>query len=137
MVLSFIGLLMDSVGFWMQRTFLAFCSLLFFVFAPSFVFGQSEKDTKHGVNFPTAAQFSNTKLSYKIIPAANNTFCYDVLVDGKILIHQPSKPGLPGNEGFKTKQDAEKVAKLIISKIKKGEMPPSVTTDELKKLNVL
>ncbi len=101
------------------------------------MFGQSEKDTKHAVNFPTTAQFSNTKLSYKIIPAANNTFCYDVLADGKILIYQPSKPGLPGNEGFKTKQDAEKVAKLIISKIKKGEMPPSVTTDELKKINVL
>ncbi len=97
----------------------------------------SKTDSKPATQFPAAAQFANTKLTYKIIPAANNTFCYDVLADGKILIHQPSKPGLPGNEGFKTKADAEKVATLIITKIKNGEMPPSVTTDELKKLNVL
>ena len=35
------------------------------------------------------------------------------------------------------KAAAEKVAKLIITKIKNGEMPPSVTPEELKKLNVL
>jgi hypothetical protein len=98
---------------------------------------QEKQAPKFAAQFPAAAQFANTKLTYKIIPAANNTFCYDVLADGKLLIHQPSKPGLPGNEGFKTKAAAEKVAKLIISKIKKGEMPPSVTPEELKKLNVL
>ena len=97
----------------------------------------SKTGSKPAAQFPAASQFANTQLTYKIIPAANNTFCYDVLADGKILIHQPSKPGLPGNEGFKTKAAAEKVANLIITKIKKGEMPPSVTTDELKKLNVL
>ena len=97
----------------------------------------SKTDAKAAAQFPPAAQFANTQLTYKIIPVANNTFCYDVLADGKILIHQPSKPGLPGNEGFKTRASAEKVAQLIITKIKKGEMPPSVTTDELKKLNVL
>ena len=97
----------------------------------------SKTIAKPAAQFPAAAQFSNTKLSYKIIPAANHTFCYDVLADGKVLIHQPSKPGLPGNEGFKTKAEAEKVAQLIITKIKNGEMPPSVTTDELKKINVL
>ena len=97
----------------------------------------SKMAPKSEVQFPAASQFANTQLTYKIIPAANNTFCYDVLASGKILIHQPSKPGLPGNEGFKTKAAAEKVATLIITKIKKGEMPPSVTTDELKKLNVL
>jgi hypothetical protein len=53
------------------------------------------------------------------------------------MIHQPSAPGLPGNEGFKTKADAEKVAKLVIDKIKKGEMPPSVTKEEMEKLKVL
>jgi len=97
----------------------------------------SKTGSKPAAQFPAASQFSNTKLTYNIIPAVNNTFCYDVLADGKILIHQPSKPGLPGNEGFKTKAAAAKVANLIITKIKKGEMPPSVTTDELKKLNVL
>jgi hypothetical protein len=97
----------------------------------------SKTAPKSEVQFPAAAPFANTKLTYKIIPATNKTYCYDVLADGKIFIHQPSKPGLPGNEGFTTKSSAEKVAKLVITKIKNGEMPPSVTTEELKKLNVL
>lgn len=108
---------------------------LSFVCQPSVA--QEKQTPKAAVPFPAASQFANTQLTYKIIPAANHTFCYDVLADGKILIHQPSKPSLPGNEGFTTKAAAEKVAQLIITKIKNGEMPPSVTTDELKKLNVL
>lgn len=59
------------------------------------------------------------------------------LADGKILIHQPIKPGLPGKEGFKTKAAADKVAKLFIIKIKNAEMLPCVTVEELKKLNAL
>lgn len=50
------------------------------------------------------------------------------------MIHQPAIPGIPGNEGFKTKEAAQKVADLVVNKIKKGEMPPSVTIEELKKL---
>jgi len=89
------------------------------------------------VQFPAASQFSNSKLTYKIISAPKKTFCYDIYADGRLMIHQPSAPGLPGNEGFKTKADAEKVAKLVIDKIKKGEMPPSVTKEEMEKLKVL
>ncbi len=108
-----------------------------YVFISTIIFAQGKNAGQPVASFPAASQFANTQFSYKIIPAVNNTYCYDVLADGKILIHQPSIPGLPGNVGFKTKQDAEKVAKLIISKIKKGEMPPSVTLDELKKLKVI
>ena len=54
-----------------------------------------------------------------------------------MMIHQPSAPGLPGNEGFKSKEKASKVAELVISKIKNGEMPPSITMDEMKKLGAL
>ena len=46
-------------------------------------------------------------------------------------------PGLPGNEGFKTKDGAVKVAELVISKIKMGEMPPSISIEEMKKLGVI
>lgn len=77
------------------------------------------------------------KYTYTIIPSNNNTWCYDIFKDKKMLIHQPSKPGLPGNDGFKNKSDAEKVARLVIEKLKKGEMPPSVTIEELKNLKVL
>jgi len=35
------------------------------------------------------------------------------------MIHQTSIPGLPGNEGFKTREDVAKVAELVMSKIRK------------------
>jgi hypothetical protein len=87
--------------------------------------------------FPEAGAYANTKLSYKIIDAPDHTFGYDVYANGKLLIHQASIPAMPGNEGFKTKADAEKVAQLVMSKIRKGEMPPTVTVEEMEKLKVI
>jgi hypothetical protein len=75
--------------------------------------------------------------SYKIIPSINNTWGYDIYTGEKKIIHQGSIPGMPGNEGFKSKSSAKKVALLVIEKLKKGEMPPSVTSEELLNLKVL
>jgi hypothetical protein len=86
---------------------------------------------------PSAETQKNASYTYIIIPAPNKTWGYDIYMEKRLLIHQPGAPGLPGNEGFKTKTGAEKVAKLVIVKIKKGEMPPTVTIDEMKKLKVL
>jgi len=79
----------------------------------------------------------NKNLIYKIIPSVNKTWGYDIYSDDKLFIHQLSIPAVPGNTGFKTKADAEKVAKLVINKIKKGEMPPTVSVEEMKKLKVI
>ena len=88
-------------------------------------------------NFPAASAYANTKLTYKIIDAPKHTYGYDVFADGRLMIHQTSVPALPSNEGFKTKEDATKVALLVIEKIKKGEMPPTISIDEIKKLGVV
>jgi hypothetical protein len=87
--------------------------------------------------FPVSAKDTNSVLTFQIIDAPNSTFCYDIFNNGGLIVHQPSIPALPGNEGFKTKADAEKVAKLVISKIKKGEMPPTVTVKEMQELKVI
>ena len=87
--------------------------------------------------FPAASAYANTKLTYKIIDAPKQTYSYDVFADGRLMIRQTSAPALPGNEGFKTREDAAKVALLVIEKIKKGEMPPTISIDEMKKLNVI
>ena len=99
---------------------------------------KQENDTAQFLpkTFGTSAN-ANTKLAYKIIDAPNNTYGYDVLADGRLLIHQKSIPAMPGNDGFKTKADASRVAQLVIGKIKKGEMPPTVTIEEMKKLKVI
>lgn len=76
-------------------------------------------------------------ITYKIIPSANNTWGYDIYDNNKLIIHQPSIPALPGNSGFSTKKNAEIVAKAVIEKIKKGEYPPTISIDEMKKLGVI
>lgn len=88
------------------------------------------------IKFPQASQFAKSKFEYKITSALNNTFGYDIISDGKVLIHQKNIPGQPGNEGFKSKEAATKVAQLVISKIKDGQMPPTVDISDLKKLKV-
>ena len=112
--------------------------ILFQCFATTMLFAQAQaQPDSNGAKFPEAGAYANTKLTYKIIDAPNHTFCYDVYADARLLIHQTSIPAMPGNEGFKTKADAEKVAKLVMDKIKKGEMPPTVSVEEMKKLKVI
>ena len=46
------------------------------------------------------------QLSYEIIPGAQKSFGYNIISGTKLLVHQPSVPGLPGNRGFNSKEDA-------------------------------
>jgi hypothetical protein len=84
-----------------------------------------------------AEMYKHANLSYAITPSQNNTWGYNILVDQKLMISQPSIPAIQGNQGFKTVSDAESVAKLVIEKLKSGNVPPSVTIEELKKLSVI
>ena len=77
---------------------------------------------------------NSQNFTYKIINSANHTFGYDIYNAGKLMIHQPTPPGMAGNNGFAKKQQAAKVAELVITKMKKGEMPPTVSAEELKKI---
>jgi hypothetical protein len=106
---------------------------MLFAQAPS---APAQKDSS-AAKFPAGTAYANTKLTYKVIDAPKQAYGYDVFADGRLMIHQTSAPALPGNEGFKTKEDATKVALLVIAKIKKGEMPPTISIDEMKKLNVI
>lgn len=90
-----------------------------------------------GKTFPSAEEHKNAKLSYKIISSLHATFGYDIYSDGKILIHQPTIPGVAGNDGFRSKSAAESVAKLVVKKISNGQMPPAVTLAELKELKAI
>jgi hypothetical protein len=87
--------------------------------------------------FPSTETHKNATLSHKIIPGNNATFGYDIYSDGKLLIHQPTIPGLAGVDGFKTRAGAENAAKLVEKKIANGQMPPTVSTEELKKIKAI
>lgn len=70
--------------------------------------------------------------TYKI----GNGWGYDIYDDGRLLIHQPNIPALSGNHGFTLEADAQKVAKLVIGKIKGNIMPPTLTLEDLKKIGI-
>jgi hypothetical protein len=81
--------------------------------------------------------YANAEIATGIIPSANNTFGYDILLNGRPLVHQPNMPGLPGNEGFTTLEKAQIVADFVVRKIRNNEMPPAVTIENLHTLGVL
>lgn len=61
---------------------------------------------------------------------------YEILNNGKLYIRQPIIPAIPGNHGFKSKADAQKVGNMVKEKLEKGIVPPTVSVDELKKMKV-
>jgi hypothetical protein len=83
-------------------------------------------------NDPVKAQSK----TIKIISAEGGTYGYEIYAGGKLLIRQANIPGMSGNKGFKRKSDAEKVAKMVVEKLDKGIMPPTVEKAEMEKLKV-
>jgi len=81
--------------------------------------------------------YKNADLTYKIINSKNNTFGYDIYIEDKMFLHQPNIPGIPGNEGFKTKEKAIRIALLVISKIRKNGVMPGISMEELIKVDAL
>jgi hypothetical protein len=61
---------------------------------------------------------------------------YSISEKGKRIIDQQTIPGVPGNQGFQTSDDAQKVAELVIEKLEKGVFPPTVSEEELQKLGI-
>jgi hypothetical protein len=115
-------------------------TLLLFAIAVQFANAQQRQPIgpqNQEISFPSGGAHKNSAITYKFIPAPSNTWGYDIFVDERLMIHQTSVPGLPGNEGFKTKEQAKTVAGLVIAKIQNGEMPPSVTKEEMLKLHAL
>ena len=81
--------------------------------------------------------YAKAEITIKIIPSVNNTFGYDIFINGQPALHQPHIPALPGNKGFTTKERAQKVAEFVVKKIRKNNMPPTVSVDDLNKMGVL
>jgi hypothetical protein len=64
-------------------------------------------------------------------------FGYNVMIDGKLYVHQPNVPAVAGNNGFKFSESAKKAGDLVAYKIKNNIMPPSMTVHELDSVDAL
>lgn len=63
-------------------------------------------------------------------------FGYDILVDGKLYIHQPHIPAISGSKGFLSEEDARKTAEFITEKLKNTKDLPSIKKEELDNLGI-
>jgi hypothetical protein len=80
---------------------------------------------------------STTEVRTFEVDKPSSGFGYDLFIDGAQYIHQPNIPAVNGNNGFKTKEQAQKAGEFVAYKIKNNIMPPSVTPQELDSLAVL
>ena len=99
------------------------------------------KNDKKDTDFINGRQinnpYQNSKISYEIIDLPNSTWGYKIMLNNdKPIIVQQSIPGLNGNYGFKSKEQACAVAELVVFKIKNGEFPPTITSEDLIRLNI-
>ncbi|MBL7813827.1 MAG: DUF4907 domain-containing protein [Saprospiraceae bacterium] len=95
---------------------------------------KQEPTTPTSSDIVAAPQIPPQSWTYKITVQTQNTWGYDIYRNEQLIIHQPNIPALPGNTGFKTKDQAQNVALAVIEKIKAGEMPPSLSVEELQTL---
>jgi hypothetical protein len=56
---------------------------------------------------------------------------YTIHLNGKLFLNQPCMPALNGVQGFPTKETARQAAELVISKIRKGQLPPALSINEI------
>ena len=88
-------------------------------------------------NAANVARMKKAKVEIKVFRNTEiSGFGYDIILEGKTYVHQPTIPALPGNNGFSTEEQARKVAELVSNKIRNNIMPPTVEVKELDSLGV-
>ncbi len=82
---------------------------------------------------------TNSPSRYRVVPLFDpqTGWGYDILDSNRLLIHQPHIPAVQGLRGFKSKDDAIKVAQEVAWKLQRGIMPPTLSEDEMRTLGVL
>jgi hypothetical protein len=80
---------------------------------------------------------AKTQFQFFVIKTNNSTYGYSIYANGNLYIQQNTIPAISGTSGFADTTSASKTAQLVIQKIKLGEMPPTISTSDLKKISVL
>ncbi len=83
---------------------------------------------------------SDTQAQIQVIvfknDVATNGYGYDIMVNGKKMIHQPNIPAVTGNRGFNSESDAQNAGALVKRKLLNKVMPPTISIDELNAIGI-
>lgn len=63
--------------------------------------------------------------------AALGGWGFDIYVDGRRYIHQPTVPVISGTQGFQTREQSERAGGMMVAKLKEGKMPPALDESDL------
>ncbi len=61
---------------------------------------------------------------------------FDIYVDGKRYIHQPTVPVVAGVMGFGSKEQSETAGKMMVEKLRQCKMPPALDENDLETIGV-
>ena len=62
---------------------------------------------------------------------------YLIRQQGRVIIDQPTIPVVPGQRSFATQQQAQRVGELVLTKMRAGHFPPTLSLSELDSLGAL
>jgi hypothetical protein len=103
--------------------------LIAFAGAAYFYFSKpSENETDS-----TSEGFHNLRTETVALPQG---WGYRIMQDTSAIIEQLNIPGVEGNNPFQSKQDAQSVADLVMSKLERKVFPPTVNISELDSLKI-
>ncbi|MDC8004823.1 DUF4907 domain-containing protein [Aureisphaera galaxeae] len=72
----------------------------------------------------------------KIAQLSNSShWYYEIYKNNQLIIKQSHIPGVKGIQGFQSKEEAQKVATVVVKKLVKGDFP-TVSKEELEELSI-
>jgi hypothetical protein len=102
----------------------------------------SEANDNLAPQVPAAPAFSSENMDMKTFEVKDSTsgkslgWGYDIYIDNRKAIHQPILPGVPGNNSFKTEEQAKKTGLFVLDKMKKAGTLVAVSSEDLDKLGI-
>ena len=95
---------------------------------------QQEQNTSARAPKAEIEAASGSEIELKTFRNENGSWGYDIVVNGRRYIHQPEIPAVTGRRGFDREAQARKIGEMVVDKIRKGIMPPSVSAEEVREV---
>ena len=96
-----------------------------------------QTNVQQKISSPATTEKTQDRFSYKTTFSPDVGWGYQILNNDALYINQPHIPAVEGIRGFSDESKAIKTAELMIYKLEKGIVPPTITVEELDSLGVL